>query len=54
MTPNYDIRPITWDEPLKKGEIELTEAEAQQLQPLNRAQRRAWAKEHRRKGSRRG
>ena len=42
MAPNTDIRPLTIDEPIRKGEIELTEAEASMLEPMNRAERRRW------------
>ncbi len=37
-------------EPLKANEVEVTEAQKAQLEPMNRAQRRAWAKGARRHG----
>ena len=46
MTPNADIRPVTWDQPLQKGEIALTDQEAQALEPMNRAERRAWQRKN--------
>ena len=46
MTPNTDIRPVTWDAPLQKGEIALTDEEAAKLQPMNRAERRRWQREN--------
>ena len=46
MDANANIRPVTWDEPLKKGEIALTDKEAAELQPMNRAERRRWQREN--------
>jgi hypothetical protein len=46
MTPDYNIRPVSLDEPIEKGEIELTSEEVNRLQPMNRAERRAWARQN--------
>lgn len=48
----YHIRPVTEDEPLKEGEIPLTQRQADRLQPMNREQRRAWAKRQRKERKR--
>ena len=43
----YEIRELTFDQPLRPKEILLSQAERDQLQPMNRAQRRAWARAQR-------
>lgn len=46
MAPNTDIHPITLGETLQKGWIALTDQEAAALEPMNRAERRAWQRKN--------
>jgi hypothetical protein len=52
IEPEYEIKPfdeMTSDE--RRRAISLTDAQARELEPRNRAERRAWAKNHARKAA---